>query len=139
MPVTLKNQVVLVVGASSAIGRETAVLFAREGARVMAAARREDRLRGLQTSLAQEGHAIEITSADASSAAAMDDLAKQARARLGEIDVLVYATGTNITDRSLKRLNTELWDMMMSVNLNGAYYITRALLPGMRERGAGHL
>ena len=51
MPVSLKDQVVLVVGASSGIGRETAVLFAKEGARVMASARREDRLRSLKGAL----------------------------------------------------------------------------------------
>lgn len=139
MPVSLKNQVVLVVGASSGIGRETAVLFAREGARVMAAARREDRLKELQLSLAVEGLAIEISPADASHASAMEDLAQLTRERLGEIDILVCATGTNILERALTRLNAELWDMMMSVNLNGAYYATRAVLPAMRERGSGHL
>jgi serine 3-dehydrogenase len=139
MPVTLKDQVVLVVGASSGIGKETAVLFAREGARVMAAARREHRLQELQASLAGEGHPIEIATADASKAAAMEDLAQLTRQRLGEIDILVYATGTNILERALTRLNAELWDMMMSVNLNGAYYITRAVLPNMRARGSGHL
>jgi NADP-dependent 3-hydroxy acid dehydrogenase YdfG len=115
------------------------VLFAREGARVMAAARREHRLRELQLSLAGEGHAIEIASADASQASAMQDLVRLTRERLGEIDILVYATGTNIMDRALTRLNTELWDMMMSVNLNGAYYVTHAVLPAMRERRSGHL
>ena len=139
MPVTLKDQTVLVVGASSGIGRETAVLFAREGAKVMAAARREDRLKELQGSLAKEGHAIEISPADASDAGQMAELAKKTRAQLGEIDIAVYVTGTNIKDRSLQRLNVELWDKMISVNLNGAYYFTRAVLPSMRERGAGHL
>lgn len=139
MPVTLKDQTVLVVGASSGIGRETAVLFAREGAKVMAAARREDRLKQLQSSLAKEGHAIEISPADASDAAQMAELAKKTRERFGEIDIAVYVTGTNIKDRSLQRLNVELWDKMISVNLNGAYYFTRALLPSMREKGAGHL
>ena len=139
MPVQLKNQVVLVVGASSGIGRETAVLFAREGARVMASARREDRLRSLQNQLAQEGHAIEIAPADASSATEMERLAQQTTAKLGLVDILVFATGTNTPDRSLKRLTTGIWDMMLQVNLNGAYYITRALLPSMREKGAGHL
>jgi len=72
MSVSLKNQVALVIGASSGIGRETAVLLAREGAHVMAAARRADRLQQLQETLAQEGHTIEIASADASDATAMD-------------------------------------------------------------------
>ncbi|MBZ5617586.1 MAG: SDR family oxidoreductase [Acidobacteriia bacterium] len=139
MPVTLKNQVVLVVGASSGIGRETAVLFAREGARVMAAARRENRLRDLQSSLAQEGFAIQISSADASDVSAMEALAQKTRSLLGEIDILVYAAGTNIPDRTMKHLNAPHWDMMIDVNLNGAFYITRAVLPAMRERGSGHL
>jgi serine 3-dehydrogenase (NADP+) len=139
MPVQLKNQVVLVVGASSGIGRATAVLFAREGARVMASARREERLQTLQKQLSEEGHTIEIAPADASRAREMERLAQHTHTKLGSIDILVFATGTNTPDRSMKRLTTEIWDTMLSVNLNGAYYITRAVLPSMREKGAGHL
>jgi serine 3-dehydrogenase len=135
MPVNLEKQVVLVVGASSGIGRETAILFAKEGARVMAAARREDRLRSLK----EEYPAIETACADASDASAMDRLAAETRERLGEIDILVYNTGTNIKDRALTRLSAELWDMMIGTNLNGAFYITRAVLPQMRERKSGHI
>src|SRR5437763_6528966 len=90
MPVQLKNQVVLVVGASSGIGRETAVLFAREGARVMASARREDRLRSLQNQLAHEGFSIEIFPADATRAAEMEQLAQKTEAQLGNIDMMVF-------------------------------------------------
>src|SRR5437899_9377449 len=111
----LTNQVVVVVGASSGIGRETAILFAREGARVMAAARREDRLSGLKTELAAEGHAIEIAIADASKAGDMDRLIADTRKKLGEIDILVYNTGTNVKDRALTRLTPAIWDMMISV------------------------
>jgi serine 3-dehydrogenase len=139
MLVSIKDRVVLVVGASSGIGRETAVLFAREGARVVASARREDRLRNLQNQLSEEGHAIEILPADASKAAEMSLLAERTRERFGPIDILVYATGTNVPDRAMKRLNEEIWDMMIGVNLNGAYYATRAVLPSMRERGSGLL
>lgn len=139
MPVTIENQVVLVVGASSGIGRETAALFAREGARVMASARREERLRELQESMAREGRALETLVADATEASQMERLAERTRERLGEIDVLVFAAGTNVPDRSMKRLTTDIWDMVVTTNLNAAYYITRAVLPAMRERGAGHL
>jgi serine 3-dehydrogenase (NADP+) len=139
MPVTLENQVALVLGASSGIGRETAILLAREGARVMAAARREDRLSQLQAELAREGRSIEIAAADAAVASDMDQLAQLTRERLGEVDILVYSSGINTPDRALKRLNTQIWDTMVNINLNGAYYITHALLPSMRERRAGHL
>ena len=139
MPVTLDNQVALVLGASSGIGRETAILLAREGARVMAAARRQDRLLELQQSLAHEGHAIEIAAVDASHAAEMDRLAAHTAAQLGPVDLLVYVTGTNTPDRSLKRLTAEIWDRMLRVNLYGAYYAAAAVLPSMRQRRSGHL
>jgi NADP-dependent 3-hydroxy acid dehydrogenase YdfG len=139
MPVSLKDQSVLVVGASSGIGRETAVLFAREGARVMAAARRKDRLAELQAQLAKEGHPIEIATADASVTADMDALAKTTTGKFGKIDILVYVTGTNTKDRTMTRLTPAVWDMMIGVNLNGAFYATHAVLPGMRTAGAGHL
>src|SRR5689334_21219333 len=122
--VSLEKQVVLVVGASSGIGRATAVLFAKEGAKVMAAARRAERLKSLK----DEVPSIETAVADASDAAAMERLAAETRDRLGPIDILVYNTGTNIKDRALTRLTAPLWDMMLATNLDGAYYITRAVL-----------
>jgi serine 3-dehydrogenase (NADP+) len=135
MPVSLKDQVVLVIGASSGIGRATAVLFARQGAKVIASARRQDRLDGLR----KECPSIETAAADAARVSEMDKLAQQVLAKHGRVDIMIYSAGTNIPDRSLKRLNPELWDMMVSVNLNSAYYITQAVLPSMREKGAGHL
>lgn len=119
------------------MGRETAVLFAREGARVVASARREQRLTELKEQLAAEGHPIEIYPADASDAAVMNELASFAGEVFGGIDILVYATGTNTPDRALTRLTPAVWDMMLSVNLNGAYYATQAVLPFMRERKSG--
>ncbi len=136
---TLRNQTALVVGASSGIGFQTAVLLAREGVRVMASARREDRLRGLRDSLAAENLALDYHVADAADPDAMEALAAAARHRLGEIDIMVYSSGANIPDRALTRLQRETWDHMISVNLNGAYYITRAVLPAMRARRRGHL
>src|SRR5438045_8424493 len=69
----------------------------------------------------------------------MEQLAQRTRAHFGSVAILVYAAGTNTPDRAMKRLNAQIWDMMVGVNLNGAYYITRAVLPAMREKGAGHL
>jgi len=139
MPVSLTNQTALIIGASSGIGRAAAVLFARAGARVMASARRDDRLRELQSELALEGMDIQIHPADAGVVSDMKALAQATTEKLGAPDIVVYVTGTNIKDRYLKVLTPETWDMMMSVNLNGAFYITQAVLPAMRERKSGHL
>jgi NADP-dependent 3-hydroxy acid dehydrogenase YdfG len=139
MPVSLQGQTALVVGASSGIGRETAILLAREGVRVMAAARRRDRLEQLRDQMAREGHAVEIATADAASAAQMNDLAAQTLKAFGKLDIMVYATGTNTPDRAMTRLTPALWDELVSVNLNGAFYATAAVLPSMRAARSGHL
>jgi NADP-dependent 3-hydroxy acid dehydrogenase YdfG len=139
MPVSLKEQVVLVVGASSGVGRAAAVLMAREGAKVMASARRQDRLEQLRQEMAAEGRTIGIFAADATDPAQMDRLAAAARAQFGPIQILVYATGTNTPDRSMKRLRPDVWNELISTNLNGAYYATQAVLPAMREAQFGHI
>ncbi|MGA2116191.1 MAG: SDR family NAD(P)-dependent oxidoreductase [Bryobacteraceae bacterium] len=139
MPISLKDQVALIIGASSGIGRATAVLLARDGARVMASARRVERLRELQQSLATEGHTAEIHAADARDAAAMAELAETTRQKLGPIDILVYATGTNTPDRAMNRLQPPIWDELIHTNLDGAFYAAHAVITGMRERGRGHL
>jgi NADP-dependent 3-hydroxy acid dehydrogenase YdfG len=139
MPISLKDQVALIIGASSGIGRATAVLLARDGARVMASARRVERLQELKDSLAAEGHSVEIHAADARDAAAMAELADATRKKLGPIDILVYATGTNTPDRSMKRLRPPIWDELIHTNLDGAFYAAHAVIEGMRERGGGHL
>ena len=139
MPVSLKTQTVLVVGASSGIGRSIAIQFAREGSNVMASARRQDRLQMLQNELAEENIDIGISTADASNAAAMEELAARTVEQFEKIDILVYASGTNTPDRAMAKLSLKSWDEVICVNLNGAYYATRAVLPAMRERKSGHL
>ncbi len=126
------NERVLVVGASSGIGRATALRFVREGMQVAASARRTERLKELEP-------AIATFAADAGDPAACERLADFARDRMGGVDILVYAAGTNTPDRSLERLTVPLWDELLRVNLSGAYYVTRAVLPGMRAAGKGHL
>jgi serine 3-dehydrogenase len=139
MPVSLKNQVALVIGASSGIGRATAVQLAQEGVSVMAAARRLDRLRELESELAAQGLKVAVSEADAAKADDMRRLAKKTRDQFGKIDILVYATGTNTPDRSMRRLRPEIWDTLIQVNLNGAYYATDAVLAEMREARSGYL
>jgi len=139
MAVKLTNQVVLVLGASSGIGRETAILFAREGARVMAAARREERLRALQSELAGEGLQIEIATADVTKVDDVNSVAKLTTELLGPIDILVYSSGVNTKERYMTSLTPSTWEHLVAVNMNGAFYATQAVLPGMRERRAGHL
>jgi serine 3-dehydrogenase len=139
MSVSVSGQVVLIIGASSGIGRAAAVLFAREGAKVAASARREDRLQSLKDELAKEQRKIVVRPADASKPQDMQQLAQETLKEFGRIDILVFATGTNTPDRSMERLNPEIWNSLIETNLNGAFYATHAVLPSMRKAGSGHL
>ena len=105
----------------------------------MASARRQDRLRQLKERADSEGWQVEVYSADAAKPDEMNQLAEATRERFGKIDILVFATGTNTPDRSTQRLRPDIWDAMIQVNLNGAFYATNAVLPHMREARAGHL
>jgi serine 3-dehydrogenase len=139
MPVSISGQVVVVVGASSGIGRAAAVLFAREGCKVVAAARREDRLQSLQEELAREQHEITVRRADASNIEDMQELARATLEQFGKIDILVVASGINTPDRSMERLTPQIWNSLVDVNLNGVFYATHEVLPSMRKAGSGHL
>jgi NADP-dependent 3-hydroxy acid dehydrogenase YdfG len=131
---SLQNERILVLGASSGIGRETARLFAQAGAKVYASARREDRLE----ELARECGVL-YGVADGTKRESMEAVAADALAKLGGVDVMVYATGTNTPDRAMTRLTREIWDELIEVNLNSAYTVTAALLPGMRAAKKGSL
>lgn len=113
-------------------------MFARDGAKVYASARRAERLEQLAAEMAAEGHSVVYGTSDASSHASMEALAADAVAKLGGVDVVVYATGTNTPNRSMARLTREIWNELIEVNLNGAYSLTAALLPAMRSAGKGH-
>jgi NADP-dependent 3-hydroxy acid dehydrogenase YdfG len=58
-------------------------------------------------------------------------------AQFGRVDLLVYATGTNIPDRSLERLPPDTWETMVGTNLTGGYHCTQLVLPAMRRQGEG--
>jgi NADP-dependent 3-hydroxy acid dehydrogenase YdfG len=121
------------------MGRETAILFAREGAGVMASARRKDRLVQLRDGMVGEGREIEIFAADTREPSQMLELARRAKEKFGGIDILVYATGTNTPDRALTRLSPAVWNDLIATNLTGAYHAVSAVLPIMREQKSGLL
>jgi serine 3-dehydrogenase (NADP+) len=129
----------VVLGASSGIGGAAAALFAREGAHVVAAARRENRLQSLKEELAREGRDIMVRCADVTSPKDMQQLAQETLDKFARVDILVYASGTNTPDRSMDRLNPGIWDSLMDANLNGAFYATHAVLPAMRTARSGLL
>lgn len=135
----LEGKIAVVVGGSSGIGRATARRFAEEGAAVVMAARSQAALNELAEELTGAGSRALAVPADVQDPQAVDRLIARTREAFGRIDIMVYATGTNIPDRSLERLSRETWQMMIATNLSGAFYCTQAVLPTMREQGDGLL
>ena len=133
----LDGQTVIVVGASSGMGRAIAVALAREGAHVVAAARRAERLVELERQLRNEGWSIETCVMDVANPDDVGRMIEQARRRTGRIDLLVYATGTNLPARDLSALSHDNWLRLLETNLTGAFACTQAVLPVMRAARNG--
>lgn len=139
MAVPLKGKVAVIVGASSGMGAAAARALAREGMRVVLAARREDRLHELTKTIEDSAGTALPCSTDVADRNAVERLIQTATKHFGRIDLLVYATGTNIPDRSLDRLTPETWEMMLATNLTGAYHCTQLVVPVMRRQGEGQI
>jgi len=133
-----KDAVVIITGASSGIGRETALEFARRGARVVLAARREDRLQQLAAEIARLGADALVVPTDV---ARSDDVARLVQAtldRFGRIDVLVNNAGVGFSGTIEETTEADMRELM-DVNYMGAFNLTRAVLPHMRRRRRGHV
>jgi len=134
----LAGKAAVVMGATSGMGRATALLFAREGARLVLCGRRAGLLQEVGEQIAAETGAVTLgLPCDAQDRGQVAGVIQAARAHFGRIDVFVYATGTNIPRRALDELLPETWDEMIGTNLTGAFHCTQLLLPIMREQGDG--
>lgn len=134
----LAGKNVLVVGATSGMGRATALLFAREGAGVVAAGRRAALLHELGAQIAAEtGRACATVPCDVRDREQIAAMLRFSREQLGRLDTIIYNSGVNIKDRALDRLTPELWDDVLSINLTGAFHTTHLAVPILREQGGG--
>lgn len=133
----LDNQTAIVIGASSGMGRATTIALARAGAYVVAAARRGDRLHEVEQQVRSEGSSIETCIADATNSNDVQKVIDQAIQKSGQINLLVYAAGTNLPERALSVLTDDNWQRLLDTNLTGAFTCTKAVLPVMRARRNG--
>ncbi len=127
----------LVTGAGSGVGRAVAVRLAQDGWRVVVVGRRVDALTETVASSGIDPSNFLICGMDVGSPEAVEVTRARAIEWQGGIDVLVNSAGTNVPRRSLEVLTYEDYRMIMETNLTGAYLMTQAFLPGMRERGLG--
>ena len=132
----LLDRVAIVTGASSGIGAATARELARRGAKVVLAARRVDELEAQVSAIRDAGGAALSIPTDVADPAQVARLAQDAIRAFGRVDVLVNNAGVNWT-RALAATSADDMTRLLHVNLLGAMLLTRAVLPGMLERGQG--
>ncbi|WP_373184809.1 SDR family oxidoreductase [Halopseudomonas sp.] len=134
----IHGKVVIITGASSGLGEATAHRLAKGGAKVVLAARREDRLVALRDAIVEQGGDAIYQVTDVTKREQMEALAQATKDTYGRIDVLVNNAGL-MPLSPLDKLKVDEWDTMIDVNIRGVLYGIAAVLPTMREQHAGHI
>jgi len=134
--VQLTGAVVAVTGASAGIGREAALEFAREGARLAIGARRADRLEALAEAIRAVGSEVLVLSLDVADERQVRAFVDQTVERFGRLDVLVNNAGCGVRGRVEETPSAD-YERLMRVNYLGTVYGCRAVVPVMRRQGQG--
>lgn len=132
------NKIVVITGASSGLGAETARHLAVLGATVVLGARREDRITTLAESIIAKGGKALAIETDVTDRASVQNLVDTAVNTYGRIDVLLNNAGV-MPLSPLEKLRVDEWDLMIDVNIKGVLYGIAAALPHMKEQKSGHI
>ena len=135
----LEGRMALITGASRNIGRAIALTFAAEGAALVLNTRaNRDELEAVAAECRKSGVRVVTALGDVAEASECEAMVKRGLAELGAIDVLVHNAAirphTSITDTTI-----EAWHRVMAVDLHAAFYLARAVVPGMKERRRGSI
>ncbi len=132
----LSDQVVVVMGASSGIGRATAVMLAQRGARVVVSARDADALESLAREIQEAGGRATAVPADVTDLSAVEAVARAAVETYGGLDTWVHAAAVLLVSR-FEDTTVEEFRRVIDVNLMGQVHGVMAALPHLRARGQG--
>lgn len=134
----LSDKNALVTGAGKGLGRAIAIALAKEGVNVALLARTSSDLQEVADEIEDLGVKAVMVTADVSSIESVNIAVKDVLSCLGSIDILINNAGTASFGKFLE-LEPEEWERIIRVNLLGAYYTTRAVLPGMIEQQSGDI
>src|ERR671927_79526 len=132
----LEGKAALVTGASSGLGRATAIALARAGADVALVARSAEELDGAKEEVSKAGRRAMSLPTDLAKEEETSATVERAIEEFGRIDVLVNAAGTDVPG-TVEELDVEGWDRTLDVNLRAPFLLSKAAFPHMREAGGG--
>jgi NAD(P)-dependent dehydrogenase (short-subunit alcohol dehydrogenase family) len=134
----LEGKVALITGAASGIGRESALLFAAEGARVVVADVLADRAEQTVQDIADAGGEASYAAADVSRGTDCESMVRHAEERFGRLDVLFNNAGImDARDGDAQETEEAVWDRTMAINLKGVFFGCKYGIPALRRAGGG--
>ena len=135
----LENRVAIVTGASSGMGRAIALLYAQEGAKVVAVARRKEKLEELTNEAAKQGLTIAAYPGDMSRKEDVEGMIDFTVSTFGRLDILVNNAGVMDNNLPVHELDDDTWQRIMNVNLNGPMYACRKAVQQMLSQQSGNI
>ena len=131
----VENKVIIITGASSGIGEETARVLAANGAKVILSARREDKLKKLADEI---GESAAYLASDVTSLEDMNAVVALAKEKFGKVDV-VFANAGIMPAGNMSELKVKDWNAMIEINIKGVLNVMAAVLPEFTAQKYGHV
>ena len=128
----MKDKIAVVTGASSGIGRATALLFAKEGSHVVALGRNEGELNAVRDAARDSNGTVKIHLGEMTELSQVDRLVTETLDTFGRIDVLVNAAGI-IKSGNIENTTLDDWDKMMNINLRSTFYLMQKCVPHLES------
>ena len=135
----LKNKTALITGASAGIGKRCAKALAKAGTNLVLISRRKERLTKLKEKLSKYGVTINIYAADVTDYQQLEKIAKELQARSITPNILINNAGLSQGLDPIDKADIADWDRMIDTNLKGLLYVSRLIIPMMRELKDAHI
>ncbi len=136
--VSVQGKVTVITGASRGIGKATALLFAKEKAKLALCARSKDDLSKVARDAEKIGTECYIQSVDVREEAQVNRFVSETQKRLGTVDVLINNAGVGLY-KKVAEMTTADWDGVLDVNLKGVFFFSRAVIPVMQAQQSGQI